>query len=408
MAVRLLWRWTHLSGTTSVWSVVLLATVIQASAAGITQGLPVLYPFMQAEFDLTRTQVGFITSAVAVGTLVMSLPGGRLTDTWGVRWVGGLALVLVMLPLAGLALSGNLLVLLAFAGIAGTVQAFGYPASSRAILDWLPARTRGLGMSIKQAGLPGAGALAAAVLPAIAVATSWRVAAVALGGLMVVGGIVVLLLYRDRPGTLGTWSGGTLGLMRAFSRSRCLTVAALWACVMASIHFTITTYLVLFLVDEVKMSPVVAAGFLGVAQLVSVGARVAWGVVSDFVVGARRLPVLGVMGVVGAAGLLGTALVGQGTPVPMITLLAVVLGATGMSWTGLLTVLVGESVPAGQAGTAIGSVNVLIRLAVIVLPPLFGLMVDVSGSYGAAWSTAAGLGLAATLVLLLLGREGRR
>ena len=60
------------------------------------------------------------------------------------------------------------------------------PTLTRAVIDWFPTRIRALAMSVKQMGVPIAGAITAAVLPALATVTSWRMAAAVTGLLVLV------------------------------------------------------------------------------------------------------------------------------------------------------------------------------------------------------------------------------
>jgi MFS family permease len=83
------------------WVIVALTTLAQAGPGWIVQGVPVLYPFIQADWDLSRAQVGLITSAVMAGSLLTGLPGGWLADRWGVRRVVTSALALLAILFVG-------------------------------------------------------------------------------------------------------------------------------------------------------------------------------------------------------------------------------------------------------------------------------------------------------------------
>ena len=53
-----------------LWVLLSLVTGASATQALMRMGLPVLYPFIQSEFGLSRAQVGLITSFLAIGTLI--------------------------------------------------------------------------------------------------------------------------------------------------------------------------------------------------------------------------------------------------------------------------------------------------------------------------------------------------
>lgn len=390
------------------WVVVALSAVVHGATTGVYHSLPLLYPFIQDDLSLSRAQVGLITSALAAGSLSTAFLGGWLTDVLGVKRVSLGAMALVALPILGLTLAHSLWPVLALALLAGMAVAPGYPVSSRAIMEWVPRATRGLAMSLKQTGVPIVGAAAAGALPAIAVVAGWRMGAVALAAVTLVAAVVVLGVYRDRPREGRGGGRFNLATLRALTRERRLLWPTLWAWAFMGLQYIVGTYLILFLIEEIGLSPVAAGGFIAIAQMANLGARVLWGALSDFVFGGRRIVVLGILGMVATAGLTGAGLTNEGTPMVLTGLVAATLGATVISWHGVLTVFVGEVVGVRQSGTAIGAVNTVMRVAMMAVPPLFGLLVDMSGSYPVGWMVAATLAFAATAALILLGKEGQR
>ena len=68
--------------------------------------------------------------------------------------------------------------------------------------------------------------------------------------------------------------------------------------------------------------------------------------------------------------------------------------------------LLAELAPPGQVGTAIGYASTVQRSAIVVTPPIFGLLADAAG-YQAAWFAMVGAILVA-LVFLVGVREKPR
>mgnify|MGYP001601254195 CR=1 FL=1 len=275
-------------------------------------------------------------------------------------------------------------------------------------MEWIPQRTRGLAMGIKQMGVALGGAIAAAALPAIALAVGWRVAAVTMGGAILLIAVLFAVLYRDASHTQAIRPRLSMTAMRLLVQDRGLIVATLWGTAINGIQFITLSYIALFLIDVLQMPKVAAGGYLAAAQLSSVVARVCWGGISDFAFDSRRNIVLGILSGTAALSLAGVSLVNAETPAALLLLLVVVLGATVLSWPGLFAVLVGELAGTERAGVAMGAVNTVQRVSIIVMPPLFGLLVDITDSYALAWRTAAGVTLVATVALLLFGQEPRR
>ncbi|MFC2067231.1 MFS transporter [Chloroflexota bacterium] len=189
----------EIQGGNYLWVVLLLVTVAQLTQGLMRQGLPALYPFIQDEFGLSRAQVGLITSFLAAGSAIAVIFAGWLTDTFGVKRM----ITIAMLILAAFSLAFPLaysfplvLCLVIIIGIVGSPISL---ASTRAVIDWFPIRIRALAMSVKQMGIPIGGTLTAAVLPVLAVVTSWQMAAAVTGILVLVIAIAFTLLYREAP-----------------------------------------------------------------------------------------------------------------------------------------------------------------------------------------------------------------
>jgi len=388
------------------WVVVGLALLAQVAEALPGQGLPVLYPFIREEMGLSRGQVGLITSAMMGGGIVTAYLGGWVTDRWGVWRVMAGMLLFTSLTLGAIGLAGSYSLLLLLGVAVGASQGPAYPATTRAIMDWLPPRSRGLAMGLKQTGVPVAGALSAGLLPALAEASGWRVGALLLAGVVLACGVLFVGLYRDAPGAQRTGGGPGLGSLALLVRDRALGTAVLWSSTFVALQFILMTYILIYLREQLGMPVAVAGGALAVAQIASIVSRVAWGAVSDFLLGTRRLPVLLVIGVVATACLLATAWMGPSTPTPLVYLVLVGFGATVLAWQGIFGILVGELAGPARTATMLGSASTVMRVSMMVIPPLFGLLVDaMGGSYRLAWLLGAGMALLATLALAVLGRE---
>src|SRR4029077_12525234 len=106
---------------------------------------------------LTRAQVGWFLPAVYLGGVLMSLPAGWLTDRLGVRATLGLGPLVIGGGVLLAALCSSLAACLACLVLAGFGFSVLNPASGKAVVEWFPARRRGVAMGIKQTGLPLAG-----------------------------------------------------------------------------------------------------------------------------------------------------------------------------------------------------------------------------------------------------------
>ena len=387
------------------WVVVALVVVAKMAGMAPSYGLPMLYPFIQEDLDLSRAKLGLISSALGAGGVATAFIGGWLVDAGGVRRVMPLALVLAGSLLILLPLGPSLPVIIALAllvGMAITPEAL---AGIRAILDWVPWRTRALAMSVRVAGGPLGGAIVAGILPPVAVAAGWSAGAMVLGALIILIGIVFLALYREMPRERSPMPLMSLAIVRIFSQDIRLVFTTLWSAVFFGLASIFPIYFILFSTEVLEVSAVVAGGYIGTAYIASVVARVLWGAVSDFLFSSRRILVMVILGMLCTAGLVGLSLLGPGTPGVVLVVLAVFLGVTVLSWGGMFTVAVVEMVGSANAGVTLGAMQTLMRILGIPMPALFGLLVDRTDSYSVAWGVTAAMAFGVTLVLGVFVKE---
>ena len=143
--------------------------------------------------------MGLITSAALIGGVLTVLPGGWLTDVWGVRRLVAGSLVFIAIAGLGISFANSLIPFLALAFLVGVGTGPVFPATSRAVMDWLPPRRRGMAMGIKQTGPPITGAITAATLPTIAAVYGWRAGPLIMAAMVGLVIIVTLTLYKDKP-----------------------------------------------------------------------------------------------------------------------------------------------------------------------------------------------------------------
>jgi len=279
------------------------------------------------------------------------------------------------------------------------------PANTRAVIDWFPIRIRALAMSIKQMGMPVAGTLTAAVLPTLAILIGWRIAAALTGLLVLVIAIAFILLYRDAPQGIKTARKFNLTTLKTILWNRSLVMTIIWGTTLAGFQFITLSYLMLFLIEELVFSPIMAGGLLATAQVSSIIARVLWGAASDFIFRGRRIVVLAFTGFLTVLWMLGISLMGVGVPSFTFYLVAIVIGISTLSFHGVLLTLIGEQAEPGQVSVTVGIAMAAFQVGQVVMPPLFGYLVDISSSYSLAWRATAALPLVCTLALLAFVRE---
>lgn len=353
--------------------------------AMLRQGFSALAPFYQPDLGISRAQVGLLSAAMSLGGVLLLLPAGRLTDRVSLRraLAGGLAVIALALVAVGIADGFTWLFALLF--ITGMGHAWVSPSTSRAVALWFPPRRRGTAMSVKQTGNPLGGILTAALLPPIALVAGWRAAVVAMGLATALAAVLVLAFARERElPTAGVSRMAAAGL-RELLRQPALWAASAVAAAFSAAQFITTTYLALYAKEVHGQDAVSAATFLAWALAGGFVGRLFWGVVSDRLWGGARGPVLALIGLIAAVAALALGLATAPWPPLLLVAVAVVLGGSAIGWNGVYLTVLAEIAGPRTVGTVTAVGLLVANLGLAGGPPLFGWIVDVSGSYRWGW-----------------------
>jgi ACS family hexuronate transporter-like MFS transporter len=374
------------------WAILALVTLASAATALAALAVAPLAPFLVASLGLSRGQVGWL------------LPAGWLTDRHGVRvtLAVGQALTGGMVALAGLA-SDRLSALLACLVIGGFGFSVGNPATGKAVMEWFPSHERGLAMGIKQTGLTLGGIGGALLLPPLALEFGWRHALMIAGGLSAVAAVAVALGYA-RPPLARTVPPLPRPHVRDLSEFiRRPGVQALFACgfLLSLAQSSLLAYFALYATESFALSAVAAGWLLALAQAGGTASRLVWGVLSDRFLRGRRRPGVVITALIGAGAF---AIFGLGVtlPMPIVAVLALIAGAGAFGWVGLYFALVAEIGGTRAAGLLTGVAVAAAWSGVLVGPLLFGLVLEITGSYGPAWLLMAAVAIAVAVVLARL------
>ena len=100
-----------------------------------------------------------------------------------------------------------------------------------------------------------------------------------------------------------------------------------------------------------------------------------------------------VLGLAMSAGAVATATFGPAWPVAAVVAVALAFGLTAVGWNGVYIAEVARIVPAHSAAAATGAAFAMTYAGIVVMPLLFWVIVDLTGSYAAAYAAAGGLAL---------------
>lgn len=163
---------------------------------------------MMPALGLTEQEMGFIFSAFVIGYALFQIPGGWLSDRWGIRVVLLIALLWWSCFTAWTAVAATsflaaplgmvgALALVRF--LLGVGEAAALPTFNRAVTDWLPAHERGLGIGIAIGGIGIGAAITPPVTAWMMINYGWQSAFYLSSGIGVGLAGIWWLLAADRP-----------------------------------------------------------------------------------------------------------------------------------------------------------------------------------------------------------------
>src|SRR5688500_11071177 len=384
----------------SPWLVLALVTLAHALGALSVLAVAPLAPLLLDAMQLSRVQVGLFLPAVYLGGVLMALPAGWLTDRLGVRATLGIGEVIIGVMVMCAAFTDSLPAFLGCLVLAGFGFSVLNPSTGKAVIEWFPPRRRGFAMGIKQTGLTLGGLIAALTMPPLALHLGWRRALATAGALSLLSAALVAITYRTPAAAVAArpteWPRvAELGM---FLRRPGVVIVFLSGLALSIAQSAVLAYLALYAKETFAVSAVAAGQFLALAQVGGTGSRLAWGAISDRFFGGRRRPGVMINALIGAAAYALLAL-GERLPTPLAVPLAVVAGAGAFGWVGLYLALVAEIGGVRYAGLLTGVAVAFSWSGVLVGPPIFGLVLQATGSYTAPWLILAGIGVAVAITL---------
>ncbi|MGH9162404.1 MAG: MFS transporter [Vicinamibacteraceae bacterium] len=156
------------------WQIAFLISGAIAISYLDRQTVSVAIVAIQRDIPISNTQFSQLQAAFLIAYAAMYAGGGRLLDVLGTR--RGFALIMVFWSLACAAhgLAGSFAMLVVFRFLLGVGEGGGFPAATKAVAEWFPARERSLAMGIINAGTAVGAVVAPPAIAAIIALAGWR------------------------------------------------------------------------------------------------------------------------------------------------------------------------------------------------------------------------------------------
>jgi MFS family permease len=392
------------------WAILALISTSHIIGASAQYGINTLAPFYQDELDLSRAQVGLFFSAFYLAMTGASFGAGWLADRMGVRKttlqghvsVGLCTVLAAFAPSFGWAFASFFL--------CGLGYAFLNPASTKGVMAWFHRDERATAMGIKQTGVPAGGFFTALLAPPLVLMVGWRGALATLGIVNFLCGFVFSYLWREPPDVLEN-SGE-----RAARGAENQTPLDVWGFLPASFgtaifligQMSLITYIPLYLKDAMGFTPYWASQALAIAQGGAMVGRVGWGVASDRLFGGRRKIVLVIIGLVSVVLMAGLGFMTKESSLPLLLAIVFLSGLCIVGYQGVSYALIGEIAGTTRTGVAMGLMITINAAAATLGTPLFGYIVDKTGSYVPGWQFLAAIIALGCVGLAVFLKEPRR
>lgn len=364
---------------------------MQALATMALYSIPAVAPAMARDLGVAGEWSGaFVACAYGFG-IFSALASPAFVHRFGaVRAIQLVMVCTAMMLLA--AAAGSLFSLFLATLLLGIGYGGAAPASTHLLAPRTPRVVFNMVMSTRQIGVPLGGVLAALILPPMVVRFGWQAALLAEIPL-----VLLMILLCEIPRR--RWDAGppsnraVLGremlvpfrLLREDSRIRDLSVATflfsgMSLCFVAFTTVQLTTRAGFDLVDAGRM--------LAVYQIAGTISRPIWGWIADrFLTPAHTLAVHG-FGMAASAMLAGQ--IGPGWPGMAVLALAIFAGITAGGYTGVAYAQFAH-LGGARRTEATGLGTALMFAGVLIMPPIFAVLVSLTGGYAVSFAVMAAL-----------------
>lgn len=373
------------------WKMLAWLFVAQVSVAFIGRSLAPLGLLIGTDLSLSMAQIGMLPAALFLGQSLASIPVGYFTDLIGSRKVLLMLSICLGLSFLLMTFSSTFLVVLFLIALGGIGYGSMHPASNRGIIYWFTPNKRGTAMGIKQMGVTFGSALSALLLLPLASEWGWRPVLLGACLLLIIIGFLAFLFYKDPPvvkNTTGLKSKEPSHLVPsiyAMFKNKALILISICAMGLSGGQMALNTYLVLFAYERLEISLVLSGVLLVISEVSGSLGRIIWGIISDRLFEGRRIIVLIIIAFFTVFLSLTVAFLPPGTSFWTMALITVFLGFCMSGFNGIWMNTATELVPREQSGIASGFSIMLGSWGVIVGPPLFGFIVDQTGSFVFGW-----------------------
>ena len=393
------------------WRISILVSVAIAISYLDRQTLPVAVSAIARDIPLTNQRFSALQSAFLLSYALMYMGGGKLVDALGTRI--GFAVIMTFWSLANAshALATSFAMLMGSRFLLGMGEGGGFPAATRAVAEWFPAKERATAMGIINAGTA-VGAVVAPPLIAVVLSYSgWRWIFVVTGGLGLVWTWWWISSYvspenHPEPSVREQLASEPPGSTPNIPWIDLLRIRESWGLVSAKFLSDAAWYFYLFWLPkylyDARGFDVKAVGTFAWIPYAAAGVGCLLGgwfssylVRRQFSLGVARKLALGL-----SAAVMPSILLVPRLPVAWALVIFSIAYFGQQSWSTLVMVLPTDLFPASVVGSVAGLVGFGGAMGGIAFGQLVGYLLDHGFGYGVVFSLAGTFHVAAFVIIL--------
>jgi ACS family hexuronate transporter-like MFS transporter len=389
------------------WQLAILISLAIAISYLDRQTLPVAVHSISQDIPLNNAQFSALQSAFLFAYALMYAGGGKLVDLLGTRRGFTVIMLFWSLACASHALASSFALLMVSRFLLGMGEGGGFPAATRAVAEFFPARERATAMGIINAGTSVGAVIAPPLIAAIILYANWRWIFVVSASFGLLWTIYWSLFHFPRRPTLDHPDlDGATSKTQALPWTQLFTLRETWGLVIAKFLSDAAWFFYLFWLPkylyDARGFDVKAVGAFawmpsaaaGIGCLLG-GSFSSYLVSRQFSLGAARKTALGL-----SAALMPFVILIPHVDVSWAIVLFCVAYFGQQSWSTLVMVLPADLFPQQVVGSVAGLVGFGGAMGGIVFGELAGYLLDRGMGYSTVFALAGVFHVIAFLIIL--------
>ena len=388
------------------WRVAILVSVAIAISYLDRQTLPVAVQAISKDIPLSNGQFSALQSAFLFSYALMYAVGGKLVDLLGTQRGFMVIMLFWSLACASHALAASFAMLLTSRFLLGVGEGGGFPAATRAVAEWFPAKERATAMGIINAGTAVGAVAAPPLIAAVLGYSNWRWIFVLTGGLGILWVVWWRFSYASTPVPVSSFTEPTAESAAALPWIHLFRIRETWGLVTAKFLSDAAWFFYLFWLPkylyDARGFDVKAVGTFawmpsaaaGVGCLLG-GAFSSYLVRRNFSLGVARKLALGL-----SAAVMPFIILVPHVPVSWAIALFCLAYFGQQSWSTLVMVLPTDLFPQNVVGSVAGLVGFGGAMGGIAFGEVAGYLLDHGFGYSVVFRIAGTLHIAAFLIIL--------